>query len=76
MRGGIEYSFSYSILCGNNAKFLTFFRSFTGLTTSQSFPQERIQGIISSREFRVKESSGYRQLTPGSAGWNASSVRE
>ena len=36
---------------------LTFLWSFTGLTTSQSFPQERIQGMISSREFRVKDSS-------------------
>ena len=50
-------SFSYSILCGNKAKILTFFRSFAGLTTSQFFPQERIQGMISSKEFRVKESS-------------------
>ena len=35
---------------------LTFLPSFAGLTTSQSFPQERIHGMISSREFRVKES--------------------
>jgi hypothetical protein len=60
MSGGIEYSFSYSILRGNKAKFLTFFRSFAGLTTSQFFPQERIQGMISSRELRVKAISRSR----------------